>query len=805
MVLAAALSIQDPRERPLEAQQAADEAHERFAHERSDFVSLLQLWEYLRRQRRALSGNRFRKLCRREYLAWQRVLEWFDLYQQLRDQAREQRLRLAGGHGDYEALHRALLTGLLSHVGQKDPESHAYRGVRNRSFHLFPGSGLFGKTPQWVMAAEIVETSRPYARTNARVEPAWIEAVGAHLLRRAYLDPHWSRRRGRVMAWEQVSFQGLVLVEKRAVDYGAIDPGESRRLFIRHALVRDEFDQRVLGGRSKRLAERLGFLRFNRRERAAAERLEHKRRQRDVLADERDLEEFFDARLPAGVRCARTLADWLESLDEAGLRQLRLGRAVLLRAGAGQAPAELYPDHWPVAGRELPLNYRFEPGDPADGVTLSVPLELLNTLDPAALSWLVPGLLREKILELLRTLPKPLRRALTPLPGYADAAWERLARDGADDRSADQRGDLAVQLAAVLGELAGVTVSGVDFDPAQLSEHLRMRVRVLGRDGETLAEDRDLAALQERLGGEAQRRFMARQGEGFNRDGLRDWDFGALPENVTTEAGVEAWPALVKQDSAVGLRLFETAEEALAEHREGVLGLLALRLADKLRWLAKHHGLPRSAQLAWVGRADPVPAADELVRDLARHALYECAEPDLAEVRDAQAFEALAERVRAGLGPAFQRLVADLARVMESLPELERRLAGLADRGAVIVDDLDAWLADLVYPGFLLELEPGRFRHYPRYLASAGQRLDAQALDPSRDTRLQEQLARFQSRYDDWLAAGKPYLEELDAYRWLLAEYRVSLFAQRLGTQGKVSPKRLQKAWQTVLDAESEW
>ena len=203
MVLAAALSIQDPRERPLEAQQAADEAHERFVHERSDFVSLLQLWDYLRRQRRALSGNRFRKLCRREFLAWQRVLEWFDLYQQLRDQAREQRLRLAGGHGDYEALHRALLTGLLSHVGQKDPESHAYRGVRNRSFHLFPGSGLFGKTPQWVMAAEIVETSRPYARTNARIEPAWIEAVGAHLLRSTYLDPHWSRRRGRVMAWAQ--------------------------------------------------------------------------------------------------------------------------------------------------------------------------------------------------------------------------------------------------------------------------------------------------------------------------------------------------------------------------------------------------------------------------------------------------------------------------------------------------------------------------------------------------------------------------------------------------------------------------
>jgi ATP-dependent helicase HrpA len=298
---------------------------------------------------------------------------------------------------------------------------------------------------------------------------------------------------------------------------------------------------------------------------------------------------------------------------------------------------------------------------------------------------------------------------------------------------------------------------------------------------------------------------MARQGEGFNRDGLRDWDFGALPETVRTEAGVEAWPALVDQDSAVGLRLFETAGEALAEHREGVLGLLALRLADKLRWLVRHHGLPRNAQLAWVGRADPAPTVDELVSDLARHALYECAEPNLAGVREQQAFEALAQRVRAGLGPVFQRLIADLARVMESLPELERQLAALEDRTAGIVEDLGAWLVDLVYPGFLLELEPGRFRHYPRYLASAGQRLEAQARDPSRDTRLQEQLAPFQSRYDDWLTAGKPYVEELDGYRWLLAEYRVSLFAQRLGTVEKVSPKRLEKAWQAVLDAESEW
>jgi ATP-dependent helicase HrpA len=339
LVLGAALSIQDPRERPLEARQAADEAHARFSDERSDFSGLLKLWQHLRSRRRALTSSGFRKLCQREFLAFQRVLEWFDLYQQLRDLAREQRLPLTGQHGDYEVLHKALLSGLLSQVGQKRPEDHSYLGARNRSFHIFPGSGLFGRGPPWIMSAEVVETSKPYARTNAQVEPAWIEAQGAHMIRRTHLDPHWSRKRGRVLAWEQVSLFGLLLAERRRVAFDAVDPAAAREIFIREALVRGELDTRA------------GFQVHNQNLRQEVERLEHKRRQRDVLVDERVLEDFFAARLPGQVNSARSLERWLESLGEAGLERLQLAHDVLFRDDAGDAPGERFPDHLQAGGQ----------------------------------------------------------------------------------------------------------------------------------------------------------------------------------------------------------------------------------------------------------------------------------------------------------------------------------------------------------------------------------------------------------------------------------------------------------------------
>ncbi len=528
MVLAAAQSIQDPRERPMDHQQQADEAHARFTDPKSDFAGLLRLWRYLRKQRSKHSGNQFRKLCRREFLNWQRVLEWFDLYQQLRVQAREENMKLSGkpsGRTDGEEgvdvpIHKALLSGLLSQVGQRIPESHAYQGARSRQFYIFPGSGLFKSGPQWLMSAEIVETTRLFARLNAAIKPEWIEEQGAHLLKHHLFDPHWSRRSGRVMAWEQVSLYGLVIVEKRRVSYADKAPEEAREIFILHALVRGEFNTRA------------PFMQRNAELLEEVEKLEHKRRRRDVVSDERAQFDFFDARIPPEVNSAKAFERWFSGLARQERDALIMGMDVLMRDDAGLAPEEQFPDFIEVKGQRFPLDYHFEPGHAADGVTVTVPLELLNTLDPSRLSWLVPGLRRDKVIALIKQLPKPLRRALTPAPQFADAALEAIGDPGG--------ASIETSLAREFSRITGERVEPEVLDEANIDAHLRMRIRVVDDQDTELAAGRDLAALQERLGGSARRKFMDRQGGDINRDDAREWDFGTLEPSVTTEAGVTA-------------------------------------------------------------------------------------------------------------------------------------------------------------------------------------------------------------------------------------------------------------------------
>ncbi|MEJ2385487.1 MAG: ATP-dependent RNA helicase HrpA [Xanthomonadales bacterium] len=771
MVLAAALSIQDPRERPLDVQAAADEAHARFADGKSDFVTLLKLWDYLRKLRRQLSGNQFRKRCHREFLNVQRVLEWFDLYQQLRDQAREDRLALRGRHGDYEAVHQCLLTGLLSHVGLRNPEDPSYAGVRSRSFFIFPGSGLFGSAPKWLMAAEIVETTRPYGRVNAVIRPEWIETAGAHLLKHRHFDPHWSRRRGAVLGWEQVTLYGLVVVEKRRVAYETIDPAEARRIFIRHALVRGELDTRA------------AFKAHNEKIRAEVEALEHKRRKRDVLADEHVLFDFFDARIPAHVTGARSFENWLSGLEGEQRRLLYLGHDTLLREQAGQAPAELFPDEIEFAGRRFQLDYHFEPGHAEDGVSLTVPLEWLNVLDPGRLQWLVPGLLRDKLVALIRQLPKPLRRALTPVPQFADALAEALRERASEP--------MLAACAAELQRMTGLEVPLEALDEHRIEDHFRFLIRVVGPDGGVLETGRDLAGLQERHGRRAQRRFMDRQGAGFNRDGETEWAFDRLETRVRTDAGAVAWPALVDQDDAVGLRLFDTWEEAALAHHDGVLRLLRLRLADKLKYLRGRPGLPRAALMAW----SSIGSAEDLAADLVERCLADVA-GNLNDVRDAEAFDALAQSVRKAIGPRMQSTAKALAEALAVYGRIAPRVYGKLERQRPdVFADISSELEDMLYPGFLAELWPGRLEHYPRYLRAVEERLLALDQDPGRDAGRMQLVAPWWQRYQDALAAGNVYDEAMDRYRWLIEEYRVSIFAQPLGTAEKVSEKRLAAAW----------
>jgi len=772
MVLAAALSIQDPRERPLDAQAAADEAHSRFSDSKSDFATLLQLWRYLRKQRRTKSGNQFLKLCRREFLNRQRVLEWFDLYQQLRDQARESRLQLSGKHGDYDQVHRALLAGLLSHVGLKHPQDRSYQGIRSRSFYIFPGSGLFGRLPKWLMAAEIVETTKPWARINAVIKPEWIEQQGGHLLKRHYFDPHWSRRRGVVMAWEKVSLYGLVIVEKRRVHYAPIDPAQARKIFISEALVRSRLDTRA------------AFKKHNETIRREVEKLEHKRRKRDVLADEHTQFEFFDARIPADVNSAAAFEKWLVGLGDQGRELLYLGHDVLIRQDAPLAPQELFPDKLEVSGRQFPLEYHFEPGHEKDGVTVTVPLELLNTLDPGRLQWLVPGMLRDKLIALIRQLPKPQRRSLTPVPAYADALLEAI--------QGPQQRPLLEQCAQCLKKMTGMEIHPQDFDEEAIADHFRFRICITDHVGRVIAQGRDLQSLQDELGKQAQRRFMDRQGQGYNRDGATSWVFGQLESAVSTPDGTRAWPALVDQETAVGLRLFDTPYDAALSHIDGVRRLLSFKLADKLNYLRKHHGLSRDALLVW----SSLGSTTGLVQELAWKSLCETA-GEVSGIRDEAAYEALSHRVRNETGGNCLRLAGLLNELLPLCGRVYGKLSGdIGSRWKDVSAEITCQMEDLVYPGFLADLEPGRLDHYPRYVKGVVERLDQLLQNPHRDRQRMTLVEPWWQAYQEALQGGAPYDETLDTFRWLLEEYRISLFAQRLGTDGKVSEKRLAAAWE---------
>ena len=779
IVLATAQSIQDPRERPLDAVAAADEAHGRFEDDNSDFMAFLRLWQYLKKQRRAKSSSQFRKLCRSEFLNWTRVNEWFDLNRQLYEQAREEKLSFSREEGTHEHIHQALLAGLLSHVGNKKPEDNSYVGPRSKTFYIFPGSGLFGKKPKWLMAAEIVETSKTYARINAVIKPEWIEAQASHLLKHHYFDPHWSRKQGRVVAWEQVSLFGLVVVEKRRVNYSRINPQEARQLFITGALVRGELNTRA------------GFLENNQQVREEIEELEHKRRKHDVMADESVLFEFFDARIPEDVCDSISFEKWLRQLGKTGRQQLYIGHDVLMQENAGEATAEQYPDSIETGMQSLPLSYQFKPGDAADGVTLTVPLERLNTLVDGQLQWLVPGLLRDKLISLIKNLPKPQRRSLTPVPSFADAALERL-RD-------EYPAPLLPALAKALKEMTGIEVEASAFDEELLPEYLRFRIRVIDGDGQCIAVSRNLSELQQQFGQQAKRHFRERLGSDHQRDNETAWVFDDLPVSILTEDSsghsVKAWPAIVDQGEAVGLRVFDTAEEAALEHHHGVLRLLALQLGSKLRDLRRHHGLSADGLMAW----SALGSSEALIDDLVQSSLVMAAGDQPVSIRIETAFNALLESVRAELGLIFRKQGGYLNKALKIWSGNSKKLDNAYyNRRPDVYNDMRAQLDDMVYEGFLRELSPQRLEHYPRYLEAMSFRLVSVEEDPRRDAIRMAEVEPYWRQYLDLLEQGREYDEAVDEYRWLLEEFRVSLFAQQLGTRAKVSVKRLKDAWNKI-------
>ncbi|MEW7980837.1 MAG: ATP-dependent RNA helicase HrpA [Candidatus Sedimenticola endophacoides] len=790
LVIAAALSVQDPRDRPMEKQQAADEAHRPFIDEASDFIGYLKLWRHLETLRHHLTRRKFQRHCQAGFLSWSRVQEWRDIHHQLRGTLHEMGYRENQEPATYEVIHMALLSGLLSHIGLKGGgKGHEYLGARNSRFMIFPGSGQFSQGPKWVMAAELVETSRLYARTVARIQPEWVESVAGHLLKHSYSEPHWEKKRGQVAAFDRITLYGLPLVPRRKVNYGPINPVEARELFIRFALVGGDFHTRA------------PFWRHNRELIAALESLEHKARRRDLLVDEQALYDYYDQRIPQGIYSTPQFEKWLREASREAPKLLHMREEDLLARDDAEVSATRFPDNLDVDGMRLPLAYHFDPGGRADGVTLKIPQAVLNQVSEARCQWLVPGLLRERVVALLRALPKALRKSFVPIPDYAER-FIRLAEPG--DRP------LIRVLSEHLKQQTGVYVPEDAWDESALPEHLRMRFDVLDGEGGRIASGRDLGELQRRHGSKGQATYQRLPESGLEREGLRDWSFGALPESVEMASGgirLRGFPALVDEGESVALRVLDSEHNARRAMRAGLRRLFMLRLAGDVRYLRKNlPGLQQMrlqyAKAAAAPRGLEQAGAPDLERELVALVVDLTFIEGLPGISDAEGFEARIEQRRGALMGVANEATALTAAVLSGYQRVRKSLAA-ANRinWMASVTDMREQLDRLVFRGFLQHTPYAQLQRVPKYLQALERRLEKLQHAAARDQQL---LREMQGLYQQWRerdqrcresGRGDERIEEL---RWAFEELRISLFSQELKTAYPVSLKRLQRRWKEL-------
>ena len=845
LVIASFLGIQDPRERPADARSAADTAHAQFADGRSEFVGVLRLWDAYRQAHEDLTQSKLRDWCGRHFLGFLRMREWRELHRQLRllceelgwkeedadaamaplldgsrappvarddaaavkatrgqlhraarlaregkteaapvaVRAQQDQAPAGGGFservraGAYQTLHRALIAGLPTQIGHRT-EKGDFQAPRQRRFLPFPGSPLSKRPPPWLLAANLLDTQKVWGMTLAAIEPDWVIAELPHLLLRRHFDPHWSRAQGQVLASEQISLFGLVLAPKKPVHYGRIAPGEAHDLFVRQGLVTGEINTRA------------GFVADNLKTLAQAREEEAKLRRAGLVADENWQARWYLDRVPSDLHSAAGLDAWWKTLPADKRRALHWSLTDLL-PGEG-SEEDRYPKYFALGDARLPLHYRFEPGAADDGVTLEVPLHLLNALDPARLSWLAPGFVADKASALIRSLPKAMRRNYVPAPDFGRAFFEAFPKPTADD--------IRGELARFLSKATGVPVTALDFEEAALEPHLRMNLRLRedprgGGEGRVLAESRDLDALRARFGAKAGQAFAARAGRAMAASGLRDFPPQAIPHEVPGEAGVPAYPALRDEGDTVALQVFADRAEAETAHPRGVRRLLEIALADKVKQARKQ--LPVSPKTGLLYAA--IESQERLRGDIVDAAMNAVLADGLEAIRDRAAFER--RRDEAGnrlFGEAMERLKlaeAILSAVADLKPQLEAPLMGWA-RGNL--DDLRAQLAALVHPGFLRETPADALAQLPRYVKAMRLRAERAVRDPARDQARMLEIKPFADALAQAVEDGVAGSADWQALRWDLEELRVSMFAQELGARAGVSPKKLAQRLQAL-------
>lgn len=781
LIVTSALSVQDPRERPPERQQAADQAHAQWKDVDSDFAALVNLWRGFEEQRQALTANPLRNWCRKQFLNYLRLREWRDAHRQLALICRELQLTVNKEPCDYPKLHKAVLSGLLSQIGHKT-EDGDYQGARQRRFWVHPSSGIGRKRPQWVMAAELVETTKLYARVVARIEPDWIEPLAGHLIKKNHFEPHWEKKRGQVVAYEQITLYGLILVGRRPVHFGPIDPATSRELFIREALVGGEIQSRAKClAANKRLLETL-------------DALEAKARRRDILADEETLYAFYEARLPAEIHQTATFDSWYRMGSQKDPNLLIMREEDVLAREASEVTAAQYPDSLQVGQLRLPLTYHFEPNHPRDGVTVRVPAPLLPSLPGERLEWLVPGLLEAKCVALIRNLPKALRKNFVPVPDFVKAALARMTFG---------QGALPQALGHELLRMTGARVPDDAWDESVslVEGHLRMNIEVVDGQGKFLGEGRDLAELTARFAAASQA-ALAVPGDAKSEQPVQAKAFSEVKPTAQQKiAGLSmtVYPALVEDNGTVREGRFSTQAEADFQHRRALQRLLLQQLAEPAKFLRGK--LPGLTELGLLYR--DMGRVDALVEDILLASLDSCildGEPVLP--REGAALAALAERKRGSWAEHAERLARQTLEVLKLWHGLQKRFKGKIDLSqAVALNDIKQQLGNLVYPGFVRETPAVWFKELPRYLRAIELRLEKLGSQVQKDRVWSGELAnlwaQYKARADKHAQEGKRD-EQLALYRWWLEEYRVSLFAQQLGTKVPISDKRLSKQWSLV-------
>ncbi|MBP58038.1 MULTISPECIES: ATP-dependent RNA helicase HrpA [Idiomarina] len=779
LVITAALSIQDPRERPHDAQQKADEWHQRFRDKSSDFMAFLNLWNYIKEQQKALSGNQFRKQMGREFIHFMRLREWQDIYTQSRQTVREMGLSINDEAATYEQVHRALIAGLLSQVGFKE-DRHEYQGTRQSRFHIFPGSGLFGKPPKWVVTAELAETSKLYARINADIEPLWVEEAASHLVKKQYLEPHFEKKKGSVIADEQVTLLGLILVPRRRVQYGPVEPVKAREIFIREALVNSQ------------LTRKLPFIQHNLKLISDIQALEAKSRRRDILVDEEVLFEAYDRAIPEGIYNEKLLAGWWHKAAKKEPKLLFFERNDLIAGETEHITENEYPEFWRQGNLRLPLSYHFEPNAEDDGVSVNIQLGILNQVKLEGFDWHIPALREERIAHLIKSLPKALRRNFVPAPNFAGAIMADVE---------PMHGRLTDAMATKLRRMTGVTVPEENWDESSLPAHLRMNFKIF--DGKKLvSQGRDLQSLQQQLSGKVQQRLEKTAGDDISREQVDSWDFDDLPEVITErQQGFElkAYPGLInKGKGQVALQLFDNPEQAKQHHKTGVRELLLQQIPSPVKHLQK--SLSNKAKLAMY--FNPWGKVDALIADCIAAAVDGLIQEQIEQgnkLRDKQSFGQLKDVVRTNLNERVEKIALEVEQCLLLSQQVRKALKGkipldqIQSRG-----DIQDQLDNLVFAGFVSAYGSQRLSDIVRYLKAIQRRLEKLPVDPNKDRLMTLTLANLEEQYKAVVKAyenkSSVVPDDVAEIRWMIEELRVSFFAQTLGTKYPVSEKRVKQA-----------